>query len=183
MKEAIKKDPIKTSDGSKIKIKPSKPAKLRIKVEQVLPSDIIDVWHLYKQSLDKAPPKYPDMSEEPETFIRSQIFNEISKQNFLGLIAKVGRRPVGQLNGFVAHRPFGAPRVFFQFWMCWVDPEYRNSDVGTQLYKEMFRTLKGHGIFNVESIIDPEMVPSMEKVSGVQVQVVSHRIIAKVKVD
>lgn len=70
----------------KVKQKP------RFKIEDIKPSDIIDVWTLYKQSLSLAPPAYPSMAEEPETFVRSQVFNMISNPNFLGVIARVGDR-------------------------------------------------------------------------------------------
>lgn len=176
MSEAIAKVEIKT------KSKP-KPAVRRFKIELVKPSDICDVWALYHQSMQLAPQPYPSLEEELPATVRSHVFTMISQPNFLGAIARVGRRPVGQLNGFVTHRPYGAPRVFFQFWMSWVDPQFRKSEAARGLLNEVFKTLKANGIYHFESIIDPSMVAVMEKVYGGQLQVVSHRIVGKVKAE
>lgn len=176
----------KTTNPKKIVLKAPKsaaPKRQRFTFSQVRPSDIVDVWALYKQSLDQAPPNYPMVSEEPEKFIQSQVFNMISQQNFMGVVAKLGRKPVAQMNGFFSIRPYGAPRQFFQFWLFWVDPEFRGSDLGKQLFREMSVRIKDAGVFNFESIIDPAMVPVMEKVYGGPLSVVSHRIVGKVKVD
>ena len=161
-----------------LKPKPTK----KFKIEETKPADIVDVWTLYKQSLAVVQ-NYPDVSEEPDAYIRSQLFSMICDPTFLGVIAKVGRKPVGQLNGFVTHRPYGKPRDYFQFWMFWIDPEYRGAELSKQMFKTVCKRLKEVGIFNFESIIDPAMIPAMEKVYGGQLAVVSHRIIGKVKAD
>lgn len=159
------------------------PKPLHFKVSELIPADIIDSWKLFEMSQKLFPQNYPVLEEEQPSFVRAHILKAMVSENFFGVIARAGRKPIGQITGMVQVRPYGTPRVFFQFWLFFVDPAYRKASVGWSLFSELSKILKSKGIHNFESVIDPVMIPVMEKVYGGPLQVVSHRIIGKLKVD
>jgi len=176
--EEIKTESVE-KPAPKAEIKPKK-KQLKPRIDTVMPSHIVDVLRLYESSRKIAPEAYPMMEEENPGNIRAQIFNAISSPVFVGKIAYIGRKPIGQFNGMITTRPFGFPRQFFQCWMFWIEPEYRKHGVAESLMKAIFSDLRSKGIFNFESITSPELVTMFEKVYGGPLKVVSHRIIGKV---
>lgn len=146
------------------------------KVDLIGPSDIVDVWRLFEHY----PQNYPNLKGERPEAMRSHMLSSIMQPNFLGVIARYGKKPVGMLTGFVAMRPYGQPNVFFSFWMCFVKEEARKSGVGKAMLARLFDLLKRQGVNDFESIIEPEYVPLMEHLYGSELKVVSHRIVGKV---
>lgn len=148
----------------------------------MIPSDIIDSWKLFEQAEKLFPQKYPSLDEEIPADVRAKLLSAMTNPNFHGVIAKVGRKPVGQMTGMVSIRPYGSPRVYFSMWLFFVDPAYRKEGVARSLFLELSKALKAKGVHAFESIIDPEMIPVMEKVYGGPLPVVSHRIVGKLRV-
>lgn len=171
------KEEIKTG-----KVEPKKPQKKAIKprLEAIAPSHIVEVLKLYDSSLKAFPMDYPSLEEEPRSNLQAQVFNMVAMPSFVGYMAFVGRRPIGQFSGFIQTRPFGAPRVFFVSWLFWVEPEFRGNKVAESLMEALFKDLKSKGVFNFEWNASPELVNIYEKVYGGPLKVVSHRIIGKV---
>lgn len=158
-----------------------KPVKIRY--EAIEPKDIIDVWRLYERSLREAPPEYPSMNEETPEAVRAHLFQMIASPNFLGVIAKHGKKPVAQVTGMVAQRPFGSPRVYVQMGIFWVEPEYRKQKIGEQILKEIFTKAKTQGVHHFESLTEPKLVETFLAVLKGKGKVVSHRIGGKIVLE
>lgn len=178
-KEETKPEPVELGPP---KVEAKKPHKKRLKprLEAIEPSHIVEVIKLHESSLKHFPMLYPSMEEEAPANVRAQLFNMIAQPGYVGYMAFIGRKPVGQFSGFIQTRPFGAPRVFFAAWLFWVEPEARGSGIAEELMKSVFKSLKAKGVFNFEWHATPELVSIYEKVYGGPLKVVSHRIIGKV---
>lgn len=141
------------------------PKPFKFKVSEILPADIVDVWRLYEKSLKLAPPKYPSMERETPEYIRAQLFQGLSVPNFLGFIARQGRKPIGQFTAHVGMRPLGMPRVYLQPWLFWVEPEFRKQGIAEALKAAMAKTAKEKGIHDWESLTEAHLVETF-KVMG-----------------
>lgn len=163
----------------KVEIK-VKPKPVKIKLEEIKPSHIVEVVKLFENSSRIAPMAYPSLAEETQNNMRSHIFQMISRPDYFGMVAYVGRKPVGQFGGFIQTRPFGMPRVYYSSWLFWVEPEFRKQGIAEALMAGVFAELKKRGVFNFEWLAGPELVSIYEKVYGSPLKVVSHRIVGKV---
>ena len=103
-------------------VEPAKPVAKAIKfrVIRVMPSDIVDSWRLLDRCFKETKPEYPDISEESPEKIRAHLFQYISARGFVGMMAKVGRRPIAQILGGIEFRPFGRPDRLCFIWNFWV---------------------------------------------------------------
>lgn len=132
----------------------SKPVKLvktvKTRLEVVTPIQIVDVWRLVEHSLRDGGQVYPDISEDSPEKIRSNLFEYMQLPAFAGLMAKVGKKPVGIILGHLAGRPYGRPSRYQFIWGFWVEPAFRKSGVGKALWNAYSTQLKKAGIFNCE---------------------------------
>jgi len=147
----------------------------------MVPADIIDSWKLFDSAEKLFPQKYPSLEEEVPADIRARLLSAMTSPHFFGVMAKIGKKPIGQITGMISVRPYGAPRVYFSFWLFFVDQAYRKEGVAKALFVELSKSLKAKGVHAFESIIDPELVPMFEKFYGGPLQTVSHRIIGKLR--
>lgn len=152
----------------------------KVRLEEIRPSHIVEVVKLFESSSKLAPMEYPSLAEETPANMRSHMFQMISRPDYFGMVAMIGRKPVGQFSGLIQVRPFGAPRVYYSTWLFWVEPDFRKQGVAETLLKGVFSELKKRGVFNFEWLAGPELVSIYEKVYGSPLKVVSHRIIGKV---
>jgi GNAT superfamily N-acetyltransferase len=149
---------------------------VKIRTEAMQPSHIVDCWRLYKHSLELAPPVYPSMAGETPELIRANLFQMLSAPNLVGFIAKNGKRPVGQIIGFITQRQFGSPRVYVQFAIFWVEPEYRKQGVAKLMLGDFFKKCRAMGVGHYESVTDIPLVEEFLKFAPGKAAVVSHRI-------
>lgn len=170
--------PISKSKSS-TEAKDKKP--LRFAITKIVPADIVDSWKLFEAAEKLHPQKYPNLEEETPFDIRAKILSAMCSPHFFGVMARVGKKPIGQMTGMISVRPYGSPRVYFSFWLYFVDPAYRSEGVAKQLFLELSRALKAKGVHSFESVIDPELIPMFEKVYGGPLPTVSHRIIGKLR--
>ena len=142
-------------------VKPAQKA-VKFRTVRIMPSDIVESWRLLDRSIRETKPEYPDVSEESPEKIRAHLFQYLSSQGFIGLMAKVGRRPVAQIIGGAEFRPFGRPdRVCF-IWNFWVEPECRKSGVMKKLAEEYFSEMKKAGIFYWEANVSDDLLKMLE---------------------
>lgn len=133
------------------------------RIEAVGPTHIVECWKLYERSLKEAPISYPDASEEPHEVIRHHLFRYMNQPNFVGLLAKIGKKPVGIIMGDVQTRPFGRPRAFCELALFWVEPEYRKRGYMQALSEELFSKLKRAGVFHWEANSSAALAGEMQK--------------------
>lgn len=145
MSEEAKVVDIKTVDLPKKKAQ-------RFKLDPVIPTSIVEVWRLVERSIRDGSQNYPDLTEDSPEIIRSHLFQYIQLPTFAGLIARVGRRPVGVVLGHVQIRPFGRPSRFVSVSNFWVDPGFRNQGIGKALWDDYSNKMKKAGIFHWESL-------------------------------
>ena len=152
-------------------VKEVKPKKvLKPRIEQVVPTDIVDVWRVVERSIRDRKETYPDTTEDSSEVIRSHVFAYLQAPNFFGLIAKIGKRPVGVLLGHIAQRPYGRPHKYAHIWCFWVDQNFRNNGVGKALWGQFSGTLKKNSLFHWEGVATPELLAELQKEGGAEVK-------------
>lgn len=161
--------------------KKKKPVK--IKYELIQPKDIVDFWRLYENELKEAAPGYPSLSDETPEALRAHLFNMIASTNFIGVIARHGKKPVGQLTAMIHQRPFGSPRVYLHLGIYWVIKDYRAMKIGETLVKEMFSRAKASGIHDFEIMAEPHLSELFLKILKGKGKIVSHRISGKIVLE
>lgn len=164
-------------------VKETKPKPIKVNVREIQPQDIVDSWRLYDASLKLAPPAYPSMDEEQPEAIRANLFNMIASPNFIGFMARHGRKPVAQITATIGQRPFGSPRTFLLVGLFWVDPAYRKQNVGDQILKELFIKAKQMGVHHFESWSDVALSDTFTRFLKGKGTVVSHRISGKITLE
>lgn len=146
-----------------VAIAPPKAKKiLKVRVEPILPTHIVDVWRLIDKSMSEQMAVYPDLTEESRESTQSQLFNYISSQTFNGLIASVGKRPVGIVLGNVCLRAYGRPSKYSYIETIFVEPSFRRKGICTTLWNEYSFRLKKDGIHHVESAKDEKILASLQ---------------------
>jgi len=127
------------------------------KIYPITPQHIVDVWRLYEQSAKVQLGHYPDLTEEIPEETRHHLFAYILQPNFVGLILKKGRRPIGQILGEIQGRTIGRPKRYCFIWNFWIDPQFRKAGFIKLLYREYFDRLKKSGIFHWEANVAEEL--------------------------
>ncbi len=132
-----------------------KPKKVvKPKIEAVTAPMIVDVWRLIEKHLIHQ--VYPDISEEQPEVIRSWLFQYLQKPRFAGLIAKIGKRPIGLILGDVRQRPYGKPLIFVNIEHFFVDPAFRKQGVGKTLRAEYTIRMNKAGVFYYEGFSEQD---------------------------
>jgi ribosomal protein S18 acetylase RimI-like enzyme len=151
-----------------IPIKPEKKNERAIKprVEQITVTHIVDAWRLLDRSIKDTHEGYPDLSEESPEKIRAHLYQFISSSNFMGLMLKVGRKPVGHILGRICHRPFGKPERYCFIWNFWIEPEFRKKGMMKTLYQAYFNQLKSQGVFHWEAEARDELTQMLTEYAG-----------------
>lgn len=147
---------------------------VRLKVDPVLPSHIVEVWRLVEASIRDGGQNYPDTTEDNAEVIRSHLFQYLQRPTFMGLIARIGKRPVGVILGHVDARPFGRPSRYAYIHCIWIDPGQRKHGFGKALWDQYASKLKASGIYNWESAAHDKLMKQIERADGVPI----HRLMS-----
>ena len=108
--------------------------------------DIVDSWRLLDQSFKEDDAGHPYYSDDDPDLVRAHLYNFMVSQGFFGIMAKIGRKPIGQIIGQVHYRPIGRPKQFFFVWNFYVAPQYRRQGVMLALFEAFRKELKQRGI-------------------------------------
>lgn len=131
------------------------------RIEAIAPTHIVECWKMFERSIKETNQTYPDTSEESPEVIRHHLFRYMNQPNFVGLMAKVGKKPVAMIIGDVQQRPYGRPKTFCYVWVFWVEPEYRNRGYMETLSEEFFTKLKRAGVFHWECFAHKEVTDAL----------------------
>lgn len=155
-------------------LKISKPEKLkrvvRPKIESVNQTHIVEVYRLVRESQLEGNQPYPDTTEDRPELIQSHLYQYLGDPMVTGLIARVGRKPVGLIIGRVCQRPYGSPKRYAFVWCFWVTPDARKTGAGNQLWKEYSERLKAAGIFHWEGQCHDELEKYLVREVGISVK-------------
>ncbi len=99
--------------------------------------------------------------------VRAHLFQYIQNPCFAGLIARVGKRPVGMVLGHVSFRPYGRPSRYSSIYSLWVDPNFRKQGIGKGLWDDYTSRLKKAGIFHWEGLVSEEFSKELIKEGSV----------------
>lgn len=146
-----------------VEIKKSTKKYPRPRIELVQPTHIVDVWRLVEASIRDGNQVYPDASEDSPEVIRQYLFWYLSQPGFIGLIAKIGRRPVGILLTNVSERPYGRPKRFMTVYCAWVDPKFRQQGVAKVVWANYVAHVKKQNVFHLESRMNEQCAQMIEK--------------------
>jgi predicted N-acetyltransferase YhbS len=125
---------------------------IKPKLEIIQPKAIVEVWRLYDRASQGQ--TYPDISEVTDDVIQSYLLQYLQAKFFLGLIARIGKKPVGLVMGDVRIRPYGNPLCYVYVDKFFVDPQYRKTGIGKALRAEFTAQLNQKGVFYYESIFN-----------------------------
>lgn len=143
-----------------------KPRTQRVRIESVTPTDIVEVWRLVERSIRDGGQSYPDTTEDSPEIIRSHLFQYLQAPFFTGLIARVGKRPVGIVLGHVAMRPFGRPSRYAFVHCIWIDPTQRKQGAGKLLWAEYANRMKRAGIHHFECLATDQLTAQLTREEG-----------------
>lgn len=164
-----------------VKLPEKKPEKsFKPRLEMITPAHIVDSWKLLERSIRETGGGYPDLSEERPEIIRAHLFNLIASPRFLGLMLKVGKKPVGQIIGQVVDRGFGRPKQAMFIWNFWIEPEYRKKGGMDLLYKAYFERMRKAGVFYWEADATDELTALLTSYGKYQTKKLMNRIGGKV---
>lgn len=131
-------------------VKPSeeKPAEkpLKFRIDRVQVDQVIDCWRLLDRSQSEMSLGYPDLEAVNKDQIRLVLYQQMQLPNFIGFMARAGRKPIGQILGHVQIRPYGRPERFAFVWNFWVEPDCRSKGVMQELFRAFAACLRKHGI-------------------------------------
>jgi ribosomal protein S18 acetylase RimI-like enzyme len=146
----------------------AKAKSIKPRLERLTPTLIVEAWKLLERQLREAPQSYPDLSEESPETIRHHLFQYLNQPTTIGLLMKVGRKPVGMILGDVRRRPYGKPQVYCHIFTAWIEPEYRKKGLMSSLSKEYFSGLKKAGVFYWEASTHGALTEVLLKNEGVR---------------
>jgi ribosomal protein S18 acetylase RimI-like enzyme len=152
----------------------------RAKIELIQAKDVIDVWKLVDKA-NREFPGHPVMDEDSPDLIRMHLYSYLSAPNTLGVIARIGRRPVGFVLGQLASRPMGLPKQFLLIWSFFVEPEFREKGVPQSLYRELFARSKQAGFHYWEAMVNTKQVDELKKDTGIKGNLLSVLVGGKIE--
>ena len=141
-----------------------KKRKPKVRIETVQAKHVYDCFRLLESSIRNTKSGIHLDEEEPDN-VRHFMYNYILNENFFGLVAKIGRKPVGQVLGRVEYRPVGRPRKYFNIWNFYISPEFRNTGVALKLIKELKYNLRRNGIMFWEAFANEGLAESLDRKS------------------
>lgn len=150
--------------------KPEKKNQPKMKIEAIDPTAIVDVWRLVKESLVSSNQTYPDLTEESPELIQSHLFNYMQQRGFTGLIARLGKKPIGVVLGNIASRAYGRPKRYAFVWCMWITPSARKTGAGKLLWTDYTERLKKAEIYHWESFSSDELAKSLVRETGFPIQ-------------
>ncbi len=127
------------------------------KIEVIGSKHILDVWKMFKRCVETTHPDYPDITEVEPSQLRSHLLGYLMNPNFIGLIIKIGRKPIGQILGNVSMRPFGRPSKYCFIWNFWIEPEFRKKGYVKLLFNEYAKYMKERGVHYWEAEAQEEL--------------------------
>lgn len=143
--------------------------------------DLIDSWRLFKSSVENEKWKYPSLSQTHEEEVRSHHYGYVMlNPNFFGMMAKIGKRPIGQIIGEAAFRPLGDPKRFFFIWNFWIEPEFRKRGYMKLLWPQFCSELKKRGLFYFEANSNGHVDEFLKNYKDSPAKVLFHRIGGKI---
>lgn len=134
---------------------PQEPVKKRtpkIRVEPIAPTMIVELWRMVEHSVRSGGQEYPDISEEHPEVLRMHLFAYLQSRRFCGLIARIGRKPVGFILGDVRERPYGRPARYAFVQNIWVEESFRKQGVGRFLWNEFGSRLSQAQVHHFEAL-------------------------------
>ena len=151
------------------------------RVEHINPTSIVDVWRLFEKSQLAAEQGLKSALDEcSPSDIRHYLLDYLMKPNFVGVMLKMGRRPIGQIIGHIERRVLEKPKTFFFAWNVWVEPEFRSKGMMQLLSKECGRILKEKDIHVWECSVPEERSKWFEGREGFKAEKIYVRMRIKI---
>lgn len=129
------------------------PKTSKIRVEHAKLENVIECWRMLNQS--RKPEEAP-LNGERE---RMYLFSLMGQPNFFGLVARAGRKNVGQILGQVDVRNIGRSDIFFRIVTQWFDPAVPAAR--EELQKRLAEFMRRKGINRWEGDFDPDAAAKM----------------------
>ncbi len=140
-------------------------------------SDMVDVWRLFKSSVVNEKWEYPSLHETHEEDMRCHVIQYvIQNPNFFGLMARVGKRPIGQIVGSMVVRDIGLPKHYFFIYNFWIEPEFRKKGYMKELWGATVEELRKRGIFHIEANCNEKLKNFLMEYKGFETRLLSYRI-------
>lgn len=150
----------------------------KIKIHVIDPAqDFVDVWRLFKLSLETEKWEYPSLHETHEDEVRADLARYVLQNPyFFGMMIRHGKKPIGQIIGNAQQRNLGLPKNFFFIYNFYIDPEYRKAGHMKALWNEFKEELRKHGIYHFEAAVFSNLKGVLEQITSQEVRVLSYRM-------
>ena len=145
--------------------KPKKTFKIRY--EAASPADVLDATQMFLQNVKENPWQHPSLGQETQKSIAEWLYFIMSQPNFIGVIAKHGRKSIGYTVAQILTRPIGTPKVFLFVISSWVSADHNREEVFGKMKKEIFSKAKAFGVHHWEvNLADPSLEKSLGGLRG-----------------
>lgn len=139
--------------------------------------DLVDVWRLLRSSLILEKWDHPSLSRVHEEDMQAYLSRYmLNTPTFMGMIARVGKRPVAQIFGHGNFHPVGAPEHYFFIHNVWVEPDFRGGQVMPDLWAQFHASLKKSGYFFWEANGYEKLTRRLLKAKGTEIRKLYTRI-------
>jgi ribosomal protein S18 acetylase RimI-like enzyme len=139
--------------------------------------DMVDVWRLFKSSVLHEKWEYPSLHETHEEDMRAHVISyTLQNPQFFGMMARIGKRPIGQIIGSMVTRDIGLPKNYFFIYNFWIEPELRKQGHMKELWGAFVEELRKRGIFHVEANCTEKLKNFLMDYKGFETRLLSYRI-------
>jgi len=144
-------------------------------------SNMVDVWRLFRSSIINEKWDYPSLRETHEDDMRAHVIGYvIQNPNFFGMMARIGKKPIGQIIGSSMIREIGSPKNYFFIYNFWIEPDHRKSGAMKELWATFMEELKKRGIFNWEANCSEKLKTFLLDYKGYETKLLNYRVGGKV---
>jgi predicted GNAT family acetyltransferase len=127
-----------------------------VKIEKAMPSNLIDVYDLFKKAAKEGLFVYPQPTEEQIKEYYFMLLQELADPRTLVYIARKGKQFLGYVHGHIIQRPWGSPYMVF-IKMCFVIDKKRKLGVSKDLVDKLVEDCKKMGVTTFEFMANDEM--------------------------
>ena len=136
---------------------------LKPRLEAIGVTHIVEVWKMFDRFQRDSGASHPSLEDETGETMRMHLYNMISSGTGVsGVIAKINKKPVGMILGNLQARPFGRPKVYFNVWASYVEPESRKRGLMKVLVNGLSEMLRKVGCNHWEMSMPHGKAPSIE---------------------
>lgn len=150
----------------------------KVTISKIDPArDLVDVWRLLKSSVTKEKWEHPSLSNVHEEDMQAYLSRYmLTNPTFFGMIARIGKRPVGVVFGHGNIHMVGTPETYFFVHTAWVEPDVRGAYIMRDLWSRLQGELKAMGFHFWEANAFSGLAPRLLKAKAIKIKKLYTRV-------